>query len=251
MPDIEYLNLWKEFKDKGSQKARQELIIKYLPVAKYQAGRIKMIVPDFIEKGDLEGFGIIGLINAIERFDYRIGVKFITFANKRVRGEIIDHLRRLDWLPGSLRRDGRRLMEVADRLKKELGREASIDELSDELKITSEKILSLFKQLYSSQWISLYSELGESNILNIIKDDSRIQPENILQNKESQRILVKAINCLTKDERLVISLYYYEELTQTEIADIMNLSTARVSQLHKKAIYRLRGFLSRKKKEIL
>lgn len=243
--------LWQQLKEKGCKEAREKLIIKYLSLVKYQAGRIKMLVPTFIEQGDLESYGVIGLIDAIERFDPEKGIKFKTYASKRIRGEIIDYLRRLDWLPHNLRQDGKRIKAEAERLTKKLGKSPSIEELASNLNISRKKINSLYYKIYSSQMVSLYNQVGDNPLLNLLQEEEGKQPESIFQEKEKEKILSKALEQLNEKEYLVISLYYYEELTQVEIAEVMNLSPARISQIHKKAVYRLRGLLSRKKEQLV
>ncbi|QTL96979.1 FliA/WhiG family RNA polymerase sigma factor [Iocasia frigidifontis] len=249
--EVAEIELWREFKENDSQAARQELIIKYLPQVKYQAGRLKMIVPDFIEQDDLESYGVIGLIDALYKFDYRKGIKFKTYASRRIRGEIIDYLRKLDWLPHSVRREGKQLKSAADRFFQKYGRRPSVDELATALNISKEKVSKLYYQIYSSQWVSVHEEIGDVELLDLLKEDQKSQPEVVYHRKNSERLLSEAIEHLNESERLVISLYYYEGLTQAEIAEVMELSSARVSQLHKKAIYRLRGSLARKKEQLL
>ena len=247
----EEAELWRQFKEHNSLSARQELIVMYLPQVKYQVGRIKMYLPDFIEESDLESYGVIGLIDAIYKFDHKKGIKFSTYASKRIRGEMIDYLRRLDWLPHSVRREGRKLKNAVDQFTSKYGRRPSVNELARALNMSEEKIDNLDSLLYSSQWFSLHELFGDSHMLEFIRDEGDNQPEAIYQRKRSEELLAEAIDNLNDTERLVISLYYYEGLTQKEIAEIMDLSPARVSQLHKKAIYRLRGFLARKKEQLI
>ncbi|ACL70413.1 sigma-70 family RNA polymerase sigma factor [Halothermothrix orenii] len=247
---VEYLDLWEAYKGKGSQEARKELILNYLPLVKYQVERVKMIIPDFIEEDDLESYGIIGLIDAIEKYDYRLGIKFNTYASRRIRGSIIDHLRKLDWLPHSLRREGKELQKVADKLAKELGRKPTVAELANKTNISREKVTKIYSKLNSAKWVSLYEDWGESTVFNFIKGDC-LPPDRILDKKERIKLLARAIDRLSESERTVISLYYYEELTQKEIAEVMGLSPARISQIHKRAVYRLRGYLARRKYDLL
>lgn len=249
--NLEEIKLWREFKENNSFTARQQLIIEYLPQVRYQAGRIKMNVPDFIEQDDLESYGVIGLIDAIYKFDYKKGIKFSTYASRRIYGEIIDHLRKLDWLPHSVRREGKRLKNTVDQFTGKYGRRPSVDELARALNINREKVDTLYSQIYSSQWVSVYEEFGDTQLYNLLKDDRENQPEVIYQRRNSEKLLAKAIDNLSEAEKLVISLYYYEGLTQKEIAEVMELSSARVSQLHKKAINRLRGSLARKKEQLI
>lgn len=250
---IDNYKLWQDFKEDNDKKAREELISEYIPLVKYQAGRVKMIVPQFVEKDDLEGFGVIGLLDAVEKFDYTRGIKFTTYASRRIRGEIIDHLRRLDWLPHSMRRDGKKLKRVVEKLKSNLERQPTVEEISKETDLSKNRINILYYKLYSAHWVSLDKEIGDSGktILEAVVDNKKSNPDKVFQKNKMIELLSDAIDRLAKKERLVVSLYYYDEMTQTEIAEIMNLSEARISQLHKKAIYRLRGFLSRKKEQLI
>lgn len=249
--NLEEYSLWQEFKQNDNQNAFQELVIKYLPLVKYHAGRIKMMVPMFIEEEDLESYGVIGLIDAIHKFNIEQGVKFKTYATRRIRGEIIDHLRKLDWLPHSIRREGRRLKEITTKLTKKLERKPTIDEVAVASELSISKIKSLQKKIYSSQWLSLYDEFGDNRVLDMLEANESQNPEKIFQGKEKEDILAKAVDRLKEKERLVISLFYHEGLTQKEIAEVMDLSAARISQIHKKAIYRLRGMLSKQKKQLV
>ena len=250
---IENYELWKAYKEDDDQKAREKLITEYLPLVKYHAGRVNMIVPQFIEKNDLESFGVIGLIDALEKFDHKRNIKFSTFASRRIRGEIIDHLRSLDWLPHSMRRDGKKLKRVVEKLHNKYDRKPSIEEISEEMDLSKKRINTLYYKLYSSNWVSLDKELGdgENTILDTIGDKENHNPVKVLDDANAVKVLAKAIEKLNEQQKLVISLYYYEDLTQTEISEVMDLSEARISQIHKKAVYRLRGFLSRKKEQLI
>ncbi|MFW5991821.1 MAG: sigma-70 family RNA polymerase sigma factor [Halanaerobiaceae bacterium] len=248
---LEEYSLWQDFKKNSSQEAFHQLVIKYLPLVKYHAGRVKMMVPVFIEQDDLESYGVIGLIDAIHKFDIEQGVKFKTYASRRIRGEIIDHLRKLDWLPHSIRREGKRVKKAADKLAKQLERKPTIEELAETTDLSVSKIESLYQKIYSSQWISIYDEFGHSQVLDMLPQSDRKSPEKVFQGKEREETLAEAIDRLQENERLVISLFYHEGLTQKEIAGVMDLSAARISQIHKKAIYRLRGMLSKKKKQLV
>ncbi|MGM0409726.1 MAG: sigma-70 family RNA polymerase sigma factor [Bacillota bacterium] len=250
---INNLELWKEYKEKNNKEAREKLIKEYISIVKYQAGRVEIMLPDFIEKDDLESFGIIGLLDAIEKYDHKRGIEFSTYASKRIRGEIIDHLRSLDWLPHSMRREAKKIKREVEEYKNKNGKKPSIEELSKNLDISKTRINTIYYKLYTSQWVSLDQDFGdgESTIIDILKNKNTISPDKALENKKSINLLAQAIDKLDEKEKLVVSLYYYEELTQSEIAEIMDLSKARISQLHKKAIHRLRGFLSHKKEELV
>lgn len=246
----EETNLWREFKENNSLDARQKLIIKYLPQVKYQAARVKMIVPDFVEQEDLESYGVLGLIDAIYKFNYKKEIKFKTYASRRIRGEIIDHLRKLDWLPHSVRKDAKRLKSAIDTFVQKYTRRPSVEELATALDMSQEKVRSIYYQIYSSQWVSIYEEFGDFQVLDFLKEDNENHPETLYYKKDREELLANAIDNLKESERLVISLYYYEDLNQKEISKVMDITPARVSQIHKKAIYRLRGYLARKKEQL-
>ncbi|MFW5999088.1 MAG: sigma-70 family RNA polymerase sigma factor [Halanaerobiaceae bacterium] len=242
--------LWQKYKNEGDKQARSELIENYLHLVKYHAGRVKMLVPDHVEREDLESYGIIGLIDAVEKFDHRIGIKFTTYAARRIRGEIIDQLRRLDWLPSSLRKKEKEIREKKEELAGELGHTPDEDELLAELDMTREELYRVYHRIATSGRTSLDEDSRGYSLMELIGGGNDC-PEKEFSRRDREEILARAVDKLAEKERLVLSLYYYEGLTQVEIAKIMELSPARISQLHKKAIYRLRGFLSRKKKQLI
>lgn len=241
--------LWRRFKEENDQKAREKLIMEYLDLVKYQAGRVNNYVPDRIELEDLESYGIIGLIDAIEKFDPSRGYKFNSYAQKRIKGEIIDQLRKLDWLPHSLRQKAKVIKSKTRELESKLNRTPHLDEVVDELDFTKEQVTKVLKKLKESQWVSIYSELNGRSLIDWLPSSGRNKPQKILDKKNAVKILKNAIENLSDKQKLVVSLIYYEELTQKEVAEVMDLSPARISQIHKKAVYRLRGYLSRKKAE--
>jgi RNA polymerase sigma factor for flagellar operon FliA len=249
--NIDDYSLWKDLKENRNEEVFQKLVLKHLSLVKYHAGRIKMVVPGFIEEEDLISYGVIGLIDAINKFDHQKGIQFNTYASRRIRGEIIDHLRKLDWLPHSLRRDARRVQEAFEKLTKKTGRKPTLQELAEEVDIDKERIKELYFKLYSSQWVSLYDEVGDARVLDLLPEDRDRSPEVIFQDQERVELLAEAIDRLNDTEKMVIALFYYEELTQKEIAEVLDLSPARISQIHKKAVYRLRGILGKKKEQLI
>ncbi len=248
---IDNIELWHKYKNNNQEEARQELILKYLYLVKYQAGRIKMMVPDHIEKDDLESYGILGLMDAIEKFDPERGIQFSSYAQLRIKGSIMDQLRKLDWLPHSLRQKGKKIREASERLRQKMGYKPDINELVTELDMSIKEIRKISTKIQESEWVSLYAELGNKKICEFLADSREKRPEAVYQKQQVISLLTEAIEKLKDKERLVITLYYYEELTQVEIAEVLNLSSARISQIHKEAIYRLRGFLGRKKEEFV
>src|SRR6056297_2272550 len=241
--------LWQRYKQNNDQEARNQLIIEYLDLVKYQAGRVKTQLPDRIELEDLESYGVIGLIDAIEKFEPERGYKFNSYAQKRIKGEIIDQLRKLDWLPHSLRQKAKVIKSKTRELESKMNRSPKINEIAAELDFSKDQITKVLKKLEESQWVSIYSELNGKSLIDWLPSSKVNKPQKILDKKNAIKILKNAIVNLSDKQKLVVSLIYYEELTQKEVAEIMDLSPARISQIHKKAVYRLRGYLSRKKEE--
>lgn len=245
---IENYDLWNKFQNEDSEVAREKIILNNLDLVKFQAKRVGALIPDFIDEDDLQSYGMIGLIEAVERFDPEMGYKFSTFASKRVRGAIIDFLRELDWLPHSIRTDAKKIINEKDKLSGK-SKENNISELAEELKISEARIKKVLRYFNASQWVSLDIEYEDATLLDIIASDTS-GPDKKLDKELGRKILTEAVDKLSDQERLVISLYYYEELTQEEIAEVLGLSTARISQIHKKSIQRLRGYLASKKADL-
>lgn len=233
----------------GDQKARSSLIEKYTPLVKYVAGRVKMVVPPHVEFDDLVGFGIIGLITAVDRFNPERKIKFSTYATSRIRGSIIDGLRSLDWISRSGRTKAKRLNLAYQTLEQRLGRRPNDDELAGELNLTMEEFKQFIVESNLPDLTSLDVFIDPENgtsLIDLIPDQSAGSDE-IIYDKEIKAMLTEAIERLKEQEKLVLSLYYYDELTQMEIAQVLDLSPARISQIHSKTILKLRGMLSRKK----
>ncbi len=241
--------LWQRYKNNNDQEARNQLILEYLDLVKYQAGRVKTQLPDRIELEDLESYGVIGLIDAIEKFEPERGYKFNSYAQKRIKGEIIDQLRKLDWLPHSIRQKAKVIKSVSQELENNLKRKPTVDEITQKVDFSKSEIKKVLKKLEESQWVSIYSELNGRSLIDWLPSSKSDKPERILDKKHATNVLKNAIENLNERQKLVVSLVYYEELTQKEIAEIMDLSPARISQIHKKSVYRLRGYLSRKKQD--
>ena len=241
-------SLWAAFQ-KGDLEARNTLIEEYTPLVKYVAGRVKMIVPSQIEFDDLVSFGIFGLIQAVERFDLKQGIKFSTYAVPRIRGAILDELRAQDWISRSSREKAKRLNQAYYKLEQSLGRAPEDEEIAKDLGLTMEEYHRMTMEANIPELTSLNTLIDPesgSELIEIIASENE-RPETVVYDKEIQRILADAIDRLKEQEKLVLALYYYEELTQMEIAQVLDLSPARVSQIHSRAILRLRGMLSRKR----
>jgi len=216
-------------------------------LVKYIAGRMNIYFASNIEYDDLVSFGVIGLIDAIDKFDINKGVKFETYASLRIRGAIIDSVRELDWIPRTLRQKNKELERIYSELEMENGRAPTDEEVAARMNLSVEEYNKLLSQVNLGTLVSL-EEFIEQNIRiekDITSDNSKDSPEYNLEQLELRDILGESIDKLPEKEKLVVSLYYYEELTLKEISLIMKVSESRVSQLHTKAIMRLKDRLTK------
>jgi len=254
--DNEDIVLWKKYKASGDSKMRDALILKYAPFVKYVAGRMAVNLPNNVEYEDLVSYGVFGLMDAIEKYDPERAVQFKTYAKTRIRGAILDELRVLDWTPRSVRQKAKKLEKAYAQLESQLGREAKDEEVAEYLEITVQELQKLLEETRQSLVLSLdendpnSDQPGQSR-LNFFEDLNTLTPEQKATGKEVKKMLAESINKLNDRERLVITLYYFEELTSKEIGSILGVSDSRVSQLHTKAILRLRGRLSKIKRTLL
>lgn len=239
-----------ESANRGQWKSEQ--IEKYLPLVKRIAGRLAISLPQHVEEDDLIGYGVFGLLDAMERFDGARGVKFETYASLRVRGAMIDGLRTMDWVPHSARQKVKHIQEAFTKVEATLGRPAEVEEVAAYLQIDVHELEGAIQQ---GQMLNLTSldelstgEEGESlSPLSMLKDPLAQEAFQEVEIEEQHKILAEAVEKLPEKEKLVVALYYQEELTLKEIAAVMKLTESRISQLHSQAILRLRGRLSRKK----
>ena len=241
--DIEAV--WQKYRLKKDLETRNQIAEHYLPLVKIVAGRIAISLPPHIDREDLISSGFFGLIDAIERFEIKRNIKFETYASVRVRGAMIDYLRSKDWIPVTMRQKIRKYEQTVCRLESELGRSATDEELANASEISVKELQNLVKQFNSSTIVPLEEYLQADNIESI---DSN--PSESAEYRELQETLAKVIDRLPEKERLVVSLYYYDELTLKEISVILKLSEARISQLHTKAIFRMRGYLAKIKSSL-
>ena len=221
---------------------REALIVETLPLIRQIAQRIALRLSGTVEIPDLVNAGVIGLLDAIDKFEPAKGVKFRTYAEVRIRGAILDSLRQLDWAPRSLRRKGKKLQRVREGLNQTLGRQAADEELARALGSDLEEYHALVDQLHGLKVSSLHTgELEDSgDHIDFFPDDGSNNPQLRYETKEVARILGEAIQSLPPKERTVLSLYYFEEFTMKEIGNLLGVNESRVSQIHASATTRLR-----------
>lgn len=233
--------LWEEYSKCRTPELREKIIIEYAGLVKIVAGRLSIYLGYNVEYDDLVGYGTFGLIDAIDKFDYDKGVKFETYASLRIRGAIIDQIRKMDWIPRTLRQKQKRLDAAYQKIEVQSGRPATDEEISNELGISIDELENWQNQTKISNLVSLdeYMEQGEGHIESNISEDF-IQPQKIVEKQELKELLIKALEYLTDKEKKVIILYYYEDLTLKEISAVLEVSESRVSQLHTKALQKMR-----------
>ena len=226
--------------------SRDELILEHMPQIKYIAHRISAKLPSHVELNDLVSAGVLGLLDAVEKFDPTRGVKFKTYAELRVKGAILDSLRNLDWAPRSLRKRSKDLEKVYKELEQRRGRPASDKEVCDELGISLEEFYELVDQIKGLNLGSFHEMASQEDdrnsepLIKYIPDAPQMDPFFVFHKSEIRHLLGNAIDALPKKERLVVSLYYFDALTMKEIGKVLGVNESRVSQLHTKAMLRLR-----------
>lgn len=250
------IKMWKKYKRLKTPQLREEIVKKYLYLVKYVAGRVAIGLPPNVEFNDLVSYGILGLFDAINKYDVSQGNKFETYAVSRIRGSIMDELRKLDWAPRLLRKKAREIEKKCKELEERHGRLASDDEVAHALKISTDELNSIYSDLNSTTFLSLdevwQNDDGNKPIsrLQTIEDSLVTNQFNYVHQSEVKELLAGAIDDLPEKEKLVIILYYYENLTLREIGEILDVSESRVCQIHTKVITRLRAHLVKKAGEI-
>jgi RNA polymerase sigma factor for flagellar operon FliA len=244
-------SLWMEFRKSRDQRIRDRLILNYAPLVKYVAGRLGSGLPAHVDEGDLVSYGLLGLIGAIERYDPERDVKFETYAIARIKGSIIDELRAMDWVPRSVRARARDIERAVAELEARLGRAPTDEEISTKLGLTQEELDDSLSEIGRSSIAALdelwtISSSGGDTValIDTIEDTQGPEPQAALAKTELKEAIGEAIARLPEREKLVVTLYYYEELTLREIGEVLGVTESRVSQLHTKAILRLKARLS-------
>jgi RNA polymerase sigma factor FliA len=248
--EVELRDLWRRYKGEGDAGARERLVVAYSPMVKFVAGRLGAGLPSHVDDADLISYGLMGLIGAIERFEPERGIKFETFAMTRIRGAIIDELRSLDWVPRSVRSRAREIEAAQAKLEHTLQRAPSEAELAKELGIDEEELQTSLLEIANSSvyaldelWTVSDSSGDQVSLLDTISDPRAEDPQESLASSEVKDRLTEAIASLPEREQLVVALYYYENLTLREIGEVLGVTESRVSQLHTKAVMRLKSGL--------
>ncbi|MCS7022991.1 MAG: FliA/WhiG family RNA polymerase sigma factor [Gemmataceae bacterium] len=250
--DVDIQALWKEYRASRSVELRNKLIEHYLPLVKYNAERIWSRLPEGVELDDLISAGIFGLMDAIEAFDLDRGVKFETYCVPRIRGAMLDELRTMDWVPRLVRSKASKLQTARKELEAELGRPPRPEELAAKLGIPLEELDAYLGEATAVNLVSLnkkwYETDGYKDVreIDILEDKKAEDPTGRLQNRDLMKLVTRGLN---RNERLIIILYYYEEMTMKEIGATLNLSESRVSQMHSSIVARLQAQLAKRKGE--
>jgi RNA polymerase sigma factor for flagellar operon FliA len=244
------LKAYEQEAHRGVPLTRDELVVSHLPLVKFIVDRIASSLPPHLDRDDLRSAAVIGLISAAERFDPSRGVQFKTFAEQRIRGTVMDELRAQDWLTRSLRDKFKRLEREFSALEQRLGRNPSSDEVALAMGLELKDYFRLLEEIHLLSFVSLddawHDEDGSSfGLLDVLEDKGTESPQSQLIARQTVERLAEAIDNLPEKERIVITLYYYEELNLKEIGAVLDLTESRISQLHSQAIIRLRGKMKR------
>ena len=249
--------LWGLYRHGRDPKIREAFIKQYAPLVKYVAGKVAVGMPHNVEFDDLVGFGVFGLLDAIDKFDPEKNVKFKTYAVTRIRGAIFDELRSIDWVPRSVRQKTREIEETIGSLEAQLGRTVSDQEIAAAMGMSEDEFLKTMLKISGTSVLSLndvWFAGDESDRISIgesIEAPSSLNPDIIVEKEEVRRVIIESINELPEKEKKVLVLYYYEDLTLKEIGLILEVTESRVSQLQTKAILRLRAKLTNIRKGIV
>jgi len=239
--------LWEDYKSDQNSAARDKLIVHYSPLVKYVAGRVSTGLPANIEQADLVSYGIFGLIDAIDKFELGRGIKFETYAISRIKGAIIDELRAIDWVPRSVRFKAREIEKTLSRLEAKLHRTPTDDEIAAEMGVGIEDLRTIYSQVSFVSLVALDElmmtggEKGDKlSLIDTLEDTSSDDPVALFESEEMKHILAQAINRLSEREKIVVTLYYYEGMTLSEIGQVLGVTESRICQMHTKAVMQLR-----------
>lgn len=242
--------LWERYTETHDETAREQLILNYSPLVKFVAGRVATRLPNTVENADLISYGIFGLIDAIQKYDVARGIKFETYAISRIRGAIIDELRALDWVPRSVRSRARDIENTVATLEGRLNRTPDDGEVAAELGLSLKELQNAYTKIaytsvvsFDEIWAPNSDRDDKSSLSSVVKDESAPDPVASFESEEIKVILADAIEKLSERERTVVALYYYDGLPLKEIGQVLGVTESRASQLHTKAVLRLRARL--------
>lgn len=248
MDELSRKRLWDDYQRTKSSEVREKIILEYAPLVKVVAGRLSMYLGYNVEYEDLVSYGIFGLIDAIDKYDSRKEVKFETYASLRIRGSILDQIRKMDWIPRTVRQRQRQIDAAMKEIESSMGRPATDNEIAAALGISDDEYCEWQSQMKVTNVVSLneYLEMGTD----ISNEKARVSrhfdaPEKVMEQAELKEMLAEALELLTDKEKKVIVLYYYEELTLKEISNVLEVSESRVSQLHTKGLQKMKTKLGK------
>ncbi len=239
--------LWIAYSKTKSNDIRENIILEYVPLVKLVAGRLSMYLGYTVEYEDLVSYGIFGLIDAIDKFDYDKGIKFETYASLRIRGSILDQIRKMDWIPRSVRQKQKKIDAAISKIETETNKTAMDEDIAKELEISLDEYYAWEGQTKLSNVSSLDEFIEQGSDVKVGHNNSMVdtEPERVVEQDELKRILAEALEKLTEKERKVVLLYYYEELTLKEVSRVLEVSESRVSQLHTRALQKMNQLLGK------
>lgn len=235
--------VWIKYKKTKDEELKKELIVEYLPLVKIISGRMYNFYGGNIEYDDLLGYGVFGLIDAIDKFELKRDLKFETYAQIRIRGAMIDNLRKLDWIPRRIRKKAKDMELTVSKLENKYGRSVTNEEIAKELGLDLREVEITLSEISVSSVVSLEDTISQREDINFSSEEKT--PEQVLEETEVKKILAQNIDKLKEKEKLVISMYYFDELTYKEIGRVLELSESRISQIHSKAILSLKNGLNK------
>ena len=247
MDESKRAKLWENYKKTKDEKLREQIIVEYVPLVKLVAGRLNMYLGYTVEYDDLVGYGVFGLIDAIDKFDFDKNIKFETYASLRIRGSILDQIRKMDWIPRSVRQKQKQIEAAIVSLEKEKGVNVTDQDIADKLGISLDEYRNWEGQTNISNIASLdeFMEQGTEGSVKEFRNTTYIEPEASIDNDEVKKMIMDALALLTEKEKKVVLLYYYEDLTLKEVARVLEVSESRISQLHSKALEKMKKNLGK------
>lgn len=242
MKKVDKETLWSMYQKEPTPEIREQIIIEYAPLVRLVAGRLSMYLGYNVEYEDLVSYGVFGLIDAIDKFDVKKDVKFETYASLRIRGAILDQIRKMDWIPRTVRQKQKKIDEAIKKVEMQTGKAAMDEDIARELGVSEEEYMNWQAQLKVTNVVSLneFVEQGSEPVMDARGNSHFAQPEDVVSENELKEVLEQTLDTLTEKEKKVILLYYYEELTLKEISKVLEVSESRVSQLHTKALLKMK-----------